>query len=268
MEWKNIYRGIMMGSSDVVPGVSGGTIAVLLGFYDELIAAINGLFSREWKRHFGFLIPLATGVVIAIVSLSRVIEWLLEHFPDPTYIFFLGLILGILPSLFVEANVKINFRLHHYILMLIGIIIVASLRDPEHVQLIEERNLRTYSLFFASGFLGSAAMILPGLSGSFILLILGVYHTVISAVSNFEFSVIFVTAFGIIIGIITMSKIIHYFLKHYYTATFAAIIGLVIGSIFVVFPGIPEEGSMIFASLITFGLGILVAYILGKVERT
>src|SRR5699024_3427935 len=132
MEWKNIYRGLIMGTSDVVPGVSGGTVAVLLGRYGELIAAVNGLFSKDWKRHLGFLIPLGVGVVAAIVSLSRVIEWLLENYPAPTYIFFLGLIIGIIPSLFIEADAKNSFRLEHYIIMLVGIIIMASLRDPEH----------------------------------------------------------------------------------------------------------------------------------------
>ena len=76
MEWKNIYRGLLMGASDVIPGVSGGTIALLLGIYDRLIEAINGLFSREWKKHLNFLVPLGIGVAIAIFSLAKLIVWL------------------------------------------------------------------------------------------------------------------------------------------------------------------------------------------------
>src|SRR5699024_5672036 len=88
MEWKNIYRGLLMGASDVIPGVSGGTIAVLLGIYDRLIAAINGFFSKEWKKHLTFLIPLGIGMATAVLLLSRVIEWLFNHYPAPTNFFF------------------------------------------------------------------------------------------------------------------------------------------------------------------------------------
>src|SRR5699024_11407522 len=82
MEWKNIYRGMAMGVSDIVPGVSGGTIAVILGIYDQFIASINGLFSKDWKRHLAFLIPLALGMGIAIVLFSQVMKWLLNHHED------------------------------------------------------------------------------------------------------------------------------------------------------------------------------------------
>lgn len=88
MEWRNIYRGLLMGATDLVPGISGGTIAVLLGIYDRLIAAISGIFSKEWKKHIGFLIPLGLGMVIAIFLLASLIEWLFEHYPGPTQFFF------------------------------------------------------------------------------------------------------------------------------------------------------------------------------------
>src|SRR5690625_4230808 len=109
MEWKNIYRGMVMGISDVVPGVSGGTIAVILGFYDRLIAAINGLFTRQWKKQLNFLIPLVIGVAIAIFSFSRVMNWLLAHYEQTTYYFFLLLFFGILSFLFFVFVVINNF---------------------------------------------------------------------------------------------------------------------------------------------------------------
>src|SRR5699024_12193684 len=98
MEWKNIYRGMAMGVSDIVPGVSGGTIAVILGIYDQFIASINGLFSKDWKRHLAFLIPLALGMGTAIVLFSHVMKWLLNHHDKVTFYFFIGLIVGILRS--------------------------------------------------------------------------------------------------------------------------------------------------------------------------
>jgi putative membrane protein len=268
MEWKNIYRGLMMGASDVIPGVSGGTIAVLLGIYDRLIAAINGLMSRDWKKQLGFLIPLGIGIGSAVLLLSRLIEWLFEHYPGPTQFFFLGLIIGILPYLFHQADAKKSFKVNHYILILIGALLVGSmlfLTESEGA-VIEDVTLMTYVQLFFSGFIASAAMILPGISGSFILLVIGMYATVISAISNLQLDIIAVVGIGILLGIITMSKIINYFLVNFRSATFALIIGLVFGSIFVVFPGWPDSTSMILLSVVTVAAGLFVAYILGKIE--
>lgn len=268
MEWKNIYRGMVMGASDVIPGVSGGTIAVLLGIYDRLIAAINGVFSKDWKKHLSFLIPLGLGIVLAIFSLSRLMEWLLQTHSGPTYFFFLGLIIGVLPFLFRQAEAKSTFKSQHYILLVIGAILIASLvfLHESEGAIIENMTFATYLLLFVSGFIGSAAMILPGISGSFMLLVIGVYPTVISAISNFRLDIIAVTGAGIAIGIITMSKVIHYFLTHYRASTFAVIIGMVIGSVFVIFPGWPTNSTLLLVSMFTFIIGLLAAYILGKVE--
>ncbi|MFS0675033.1 DUF368 domain-containing protein [Ornithinibacillus sp. 179-J 7C1 HS] len=268
MEWKNIYRGLLMGASDVIPGVSGGTIAVLLGIYDRLIASINGLMTKDWKKHLGFLIPLGVGVACAVLLLSRVIEWLFEHYPGPTQFFFLGLIIGIIPYLFHQAEVRTKFKANHYILLVIGALVVGSmlfLHENEGV-IIEEMTFSTYVLLFFSGFIASAAMILPGISGSFILLVIGVYATVISAISNLQIDVIAVVGIGIVLGIITMSKVINYFLVNYRSATFALIIGLVIGSVFVVFPGWPDSTALVLLSVLTFAAGLFAAYVLGKVE--
>lgn len=268
MEWKNIYRGFVMGTADVIPGVSGGTIAVLLGIYDRLIAAINGLFSKDWKKHISFLIPLGIGMVAAIFTLARLMEWLLIHYSGPTFFFFLGLIIGVLPLLFHEADVKVSFQAKHYSILIIGAILIGLLvlLNDDEGAIIVERSVSIYALLFFSGFLGSTAMVLPGISGSFMLLVIGVYSTVISAISNFEFDVIIVTGAGILVGIIFMSKIIHFFLTHYRAATFAAIIGMVIGSIVVIFPGWPTSLSILLISIVTFALGLMAAYTLGKVE--
>lgn len=268
MEWKNIYRGLLMGASDVIPGVSGGTIAVLLGIYDRLIAAINGIFSKDWKKQLGFLIPLAIGVGAAILLLSRLIEWLFEHYAGPTQFFFLGLIIGILPYLFHEADAKHAFETRHYVLLVIGAILVGLLAfiqsgDPG---IIENMTTSTYILLFFSGVLASSAMILPGISGSFMLLIIGVYPTIIGAISNLQFDIIAVTGMGILIGILVMSKIINFFLQRYRHATFALIIGMVIGSIVVVYPGFSNTNSLLILGVLTFAAGLFVAYVLGRVE--
>ncbi|MFC2947800.1 DUF368 domain-containing protein [Virgibacillus sediminis] len=269
MEWKNLYRGMLMGTSDVVPGVSGGTMAVVLGIYDRLIAAVNGLLSKEWKKHLGFLVPLGIGIVLAIFLLASLMEWLFEHHPGPTQFFFLGLILGVLPYLFNKADAKHNFQGKHIVLLIIGTILVGSMAfiTPEEGTVIQNITMTTYFLLFFSGFIASSAMILPGISGSLILLIIGVYATVMSAISNLQLDLIAVIGLGIVLGIIVMSKVIHFCLKNYYTGTFAVVIGLVLGSVFVVFPGWPNSGGEVLASILTFAAGLTAAYILGRLEH-
>ncbi len=261
MEWKNIYRGMLMGASDVIPGVSGGTIAVLLGIYDRLIASVNGVLSKNWKKQLGFLVPLAIGVGTAILLLSKLIEWLFEHFPGPTQFFFLGLIIGVLPYLFHKADAKHSFKMNHVILLVIGAVIVGSMvfLNAGEVGVMTKLQPSDYILLFFSGFVASSAMILPGISGSFMLLILGVYPTVIGAISNMHLDIIAVTGVGILLGIVVMSKIINYFLTNYRTGTFALIIGLVIGSIVVVFPGWPSTTNLLLLSIVAFGAGLFAA---------
>lgn len=269
MEWKNIYRGMLMGTSDLIPGVSGGTIAVVLGIYDRLIEAINGFFSKEWKRHLGFLIPLGAGVVAALLLLSSVIHWLFEHFPNQLQFFFLGLIAGILPFLFRKAGMKTHFSAVHYILLFAAALLVASMaffKEPGVPELLDTSSTRTLILLFFSGWLASMAMILPGISGSFILLLIGVYPTVIEALSERNIVVIAIVGAGVLVGIVISSKIIQYFLVHHHASTYAVIIGLVIGSLAVVYPGMVGGIGGMFFSFLSFLLGLVAAVSLGKLE--
>jgi len=268
MEWKNIYRGMIMGISDVVAGVSGGTIAVILGIYDRLIAAINGVFTKEWRKHLAFLIPLAIGVGLAIFLFSHLMNWLLENYERPTFYFFLGLIIGILPFLFRESEAKRTFRPQHYVILFIGIFLITLLpTGGSEGTIIEERTLAIYGLLFLSGIIASAAMILPGISGSFVLVVLGVYQTVIHAVRVLDIKVILIVGTGIAIGILLMSKLIHYLLTRYRIATFSFIIGLVIGSIYVIFPGWAENVGELVACVLVFAGGLIASVILGKIEH-
>lgn len=267
MEWRNIYRGMLMGTSDLVPGISGGTIAVVLGIYDRLIQAVDGVFSKEWKKHIGFMIPLFIGIGLAILSLSNLIHMLLEDYNEPTLFFFLGLIIGVIPFLFKQANAKETFTKKHYIIMAISTLLAGSLAffQPGSPEAWGPSLTGTqFILLFLSGWLASTAMILPGISGSFMLLLVGVYPTVIKALSDFQLIRIGIIAVGIVFGLMVSSKAIHYLFSHYPTYTYSIIIGLVFGSILVLFPGIPAS---IFLSFLTLLVGLLAAYLLGKLEH-
>ncbi|WP_318614301.1 DUF368 domain-containing protein [Sporosarcina sp. YIM B06819] len=261
MQWRNLYRGFFMGISDLIPGVSGGTIAFILGIYDELLAAISGFFSRDWKKHIGFLLPLGIGIGATLLLFSRVIEFLLKNYHAPTQFFFMGLILGVLPFIAKQAGVKKNFKWTHFLFILLvgtALAMTAFIKPVEPTPITTLTATNTIGLFFA-GWAGSMAMLLPGISGSFILLLLGVYSTAIGALSNLNLPIIAVIGSGVIVGFIVSSKVISYLLAKFTYITFAAIIGLIIGSVFVVYPGIPESGTPFVMSVIAFITGLIVA---------
>lgn len=268
MEWKNIWRGMAMGTSDLIPGVSGGTIAVILGIYDRLIEAISGVFSRYWKKYLGFLIPLAIGVGLAIIGLSHLIEFLLREYYAPTQFFFLGLILGIIPMLIVEIRSRATVRPVHFIVMGIAALLIASMAiiKPTETPIITDVHFTTALLLFFAGWLGSMAMLLPGISGSFVLLLIGVYPTVISAISNFNFLIIGIVGAGVAVGFIVSSKVIRHLLANYPGMTFSVIIGMVAGSLAVVFPAssLPASTGLWILSVLSFLLGVIVVRFLSR----
>ncbi|MEQ6378677.1 DUF368 domain-containing protein [Bacillaceae bacterium S4-13-56] len=269
VEWKNIYRGLAMGTSDVIPGVSGGTIAVVLGIYDRLIAAISGIFSKEWKKHLGFLIPLGVGVVGALLLFSHLVDWLLANYPQPTNFFFLGLIIGVLPFLLKKAEVKKNFRTGHYFMFVVAAILCASLvffKPDEAAAILDSLSMSTIFILFFSGWLASMAMLLPGISGSFVLLIIGIYPSFIAALKDLNIPVLMVIGSGIVVGLIVSSKLIRYSLEHFPSMTYAAIIGLVIGSTVVIFPGFASDMTLLLLSIGSFALGLAAAVGLGAYE--
>ncbi|MBD7984232.1 DUF368 domain-containing protein [Sporosarcina sp. Sa2YVA2] len=270
MEWKNIYRGFLMGISDLIPGVSGGTIAFLLGIYDRLLISISGFFSREWKKHIGFLLPLGIGIGLTLLLFSKVIKFLLENYEQPTQFFFLGLILGVIPFISKQAGVKKNFKFGHFILLIVVAVLLAStvFIKPADSTIITQLTFQNALGLFFAGWAGSMAMLLPGVSGSFVLLLLGVYATAINALATINLPIIIVIGAGVIVGFIASSKIIHYLLANFTHGMFAIIIGLIIGSVFVIYPGIPESGTPFVMSIIAVIMGLIVANMFSAIDTT
>lgn len=269
MEWKNIYRGFLMGVSDLIPGVSGGTIAFLLGIYDRLLTSISGFFTREWKKHLGFLLPLAIGMGVTILVFSRVIDYLLKNYEQPTHFFFVGLIIGVIPFITKQAGVKKNFKIGHFLLLIVVALLLAATNfiKPVDATVITSLSFQNALGLFFAGWLGSMAMLLPGVSGSFILLLLGVYATVINALSTLNIPIILIVGAGVAIGFIVSSKAIHYLLSNYTHSMFAIIIGLIIGSIVVIYPGLPESGTPFVMSIIALVMGLIVANMFDNVKQ-
>ncbi|HCY9934521.1 TPA: DUF368 domain-containing protein [Staphylococcus aureus] len=274
-KWINILKGFAMGTSDLVPGVSGGTIALLLGIYNQFIASISGIFSRRFWPSFTFLIPIIIGMLLAMGSLSNLFNYLLSQHHIPTMFFFGGLIIGIVPYLLKISNYKTSFTTKHYMMVIAGIaiLIVITLMNNGDKHAGETLTLSTSLIikYFIAGMCASSAMLLPGISGSFMLLVFGVYGTVMLAISevvklNFAgLPILLAVGFGVLAGFIISSKIIQYFLTHHKLMTFALIIGFVVGSLFAVFPGLPTNIVMWFVSLVVFIIGFIVSLTLGRI---
>ncbi|MCB8186388.1 DUF368 domain-containing protein [Staphylococcus aureus] len=274
-KWINILKGFAMGTSDLVPGVSGGTIALLLGIYNQFIASISGIFSRRFWPSFTFLIPIIIGMLLAMGSLSNLFNYLLSQHHIPTMFFFGGLIIGIVPYLLKISNYKTSFTTKHYMMVIVGIaiLIVITLMNNGDKHAGETLTLSTGLIikYFIAGMCASSAMLLPGISGSFMLLVFGVYGTVMLAISevvklNFAgLPILLAVGFGVLAGFIISSKIIQYFLTHHKLMTFALIIGFVVGSLFAVFPGLPTNIMMWFVSLVVFIIGFIVSLTLGRI---
>ncbi|WP_107378051.1 DUF368 domain-containing protein [Staphylococcus aureus] len=274
-KWINILKGFAMGTSDLVPGVSGGTIALLLGIYNQFIASISGIFSRRFCPSFTFLIPIIIGMLLAMGSLSNLFNYLLSQHHIPTMFFFGGLIIGIVPYLLKISNYKTSFTTKHYMMVIAGIaiLIVITLMNNGDKHAGETLTLSTGLIikYFIAGMCASSAMLLPGISGSFMLLVFGVYGTVMLAISevvklNFTgLPILLAVGFGVLAGFIISSKIIQYFLTHHKLMTFALIIGFVVGSLFAVFPGLPTNIVMWFVSLVVFIIGFIVSLTLGRI---
>ncbi|HDF6912602.1 TPA: DUF368 domain-containing protein [Staphylococcus aureus] len=274
-KWINILKGFAMGTSDLVPGVSGGTIALLLGIYNQFIASISDIFSRRFWPSFTFLIPIIIGMLLAMGSLSNLFNYLLSQHHIPTMFFFGGLIIGIVPYLLKISNYKTSFTTKHYMMVIAGIaiLIVITLMNNSDKHAGETLTLSTGLIikYFIAGMCASSAMLLPGISGSFMLLVFGVYGTVMLAISevvklNFAgLPILLAVGFGVLAGFIISSKIIQYFLTHHKLMTFALIIGFVVGSLFAVFPGLPTNIVMWFVSLVVFIIGFIVSLTLGRI---
>ena len=233
-------KGLFMGSADIVPGVSGGTIALITGIYERLISAISSIrFSflkpllkgnfTDFKEKlieeidFELFIPLILGIGIAFISLAKVISYLLDTQTAYTFSFFLGLILASAYILYTKLD---NFNIKLIIISIIGIIL-----SYIFVGLNPIATNHSLVVIFISGLIAICAMILPGISGSFLLLLLGQYQYMLNALNSRNLVEIFVFGIGAVIGILGFSKLLNYLLERYESATMAFLIGIMVGTL-------------------------------------
>lgn len=235
-------KGFAMGAANVIPGVSGGTIALLTGIFNELIGALNALLTpKAWKLlfkgsfrefweyiHGTFLLWLGAGVVASVFSLAKLMEYVLSHHPVQTWAFFFGLIL--VSAVFMLADLKGKKAVDVFWLA-IGAAMGAA------ICLLSPSTTPDAPWFIAiCGAIAICTMILPGISGSFILVLLGKYDYIMGAVSNLDIPVLAVFAVGCVVGIVAFSKILHWLIAHFEKQTLLVLIGFTVGSLVKVWP--------------------------------
>lgn len=268
-------KGIGIGVANIIPGVSGGTIAVILGIYDRLIEAIAEFFENPEKRkeYIFFIAKILTGAIFAILFLSRIMEFLLEHHFKETMFLFMGLVLGGIPAI-VASHEDMRIRTSRILAFVLGMIVVLgiSIIGKEYgkplipVPAGETASLQFqgYIMMLVAGFFAGGAMIVPGISGSFILVILGQYVTIINAIRYFHIKPLLVLAVGAAAGLAVFSKAIDICLKKMPSFTYYFILGLICASFYKIFPGIPVTiGQTIFCGM-TFIAGAACSYALSK----
>ncbi len=235
-------RGLVMGAADIVPGVSGGTVALMTGIYDRLIRAIvavdrdclallvNGRLSAVWHRIDGmFLLPLSLGILTAVFATASTIHWLLENYPQPLWAFFSGLILAS-GALLLRDEVLLN-RIDRVLWFGLGVTVAVVIAFMPPLSL-----LSGLPGLFIAGAIAICAMIMPGISGSFMLVLMGMYAPVLSAVRHLEILDLMVFAAGCITGLATFSRVLHTLLRSHRVLAMAFLCGVLMGSLVAVWP--------------------------------
>ena len=267
-------KGFMMGIANLIPGVSGGTLALTLGIYEDLIGAISHFF-KNIKKNLRFLIPLVIGLGISIVLGSKVITESLENYPFATTFFFIGLILGGLPLLCkkVKGTKKSASHLFLFLGTFIFILLLGFLQGTGEVSL-KGIGLVGYLLLFGVGAIAAATMVIPGVSGSMVLMLLGYYNPVMDAIKEFthfedivpNFLILVPFGIGVLVGIIGIAKLIEFLFQKYETKTYYGVLGFVFASIITLLLSVFPVKAQLLEIGIGIGLlaiGALIGYKLG-----
>lgn len=236
-----VVRGMAMGAADVVPGVSGGTIAFITGIYDELLHSIKSIgpqtlvllkqqgLAAAWQSFNGtFLLCVFAGILISLKTFASLITIGLEQFPVLIWAFFFGLVLA---SIFYFAKQQTGWRWSHWLACLLGAACVYALSIATPAQLPG-----TWWILFFGGFVAICAMILPGVSGSFLLLLVGLYPEFLRAINTMDLVALGSFGLGCICGLLVFSRFLSWLLDHYHKLTLAALVGFLVGSLSVIWP--------------------------------
>lgn len=273
---KLIVIGVILGVANVIPGVSGGTLAVVFNIYDRLISVITlnvkKIFS-EWK----FILPLVVGMGLGIILFSKAITFLFEHYPVQTNWFFIGIILGSIPMIIKRLLVASKNsakgsekKAVPVSAIVCGVVALGIMAIMTYVNVAESGapiQTELTPVLAVKLFIGLAcatiAMIIPGISGSFLMLVVGIYSTIIAAISDFNIPLLIPAVIGGAVGLLGGAKLVRFLMAKVPAQTYGAIMGLVLGSILVIFPGFGGFATLA-TSLLAAAVGFVVSFFAGR----
>lgn len=272
-------KGMLLGSAMIIPGVSGGTLAISLGLYERIINTISHFF-KDFKNNLLFIINLGLGILASLVLGALILNYTFEHYPIPTILFFIGLLIGSIPSLMKKVDFKNTIKISNILFFLLGISIVLGvylLKGNNDVVFSNNFNaIQTIKLVLV-GIIAAATLVVPGISGSFMLMVLGYYEPILKTITdlikfnNITNNLIILAPFGVgvLLGIIGIAKLIEYLLKKHEIKTYYAIIGFLVASIIEIFISLFSYTTnliQIIVSIVLFLLGLLLTLKVFKSE--
>lgn len=232
----NFFKGIAIGAGAILPGISSGVLCVILGIYEKLLDSVLSFF-KNIKQNAKFLFPIVLGGIFGVLIFSKILNYLLYAYPLQTKSTFVGLILSSIPKLLKDVNNKHKFKLRYafYLIFALTIGIITVLLE-KHIVVSSSSYEFNYFYLILCGFLMSIGVIVPGVSSTIILMLLGVYSAYLTSVSSVYLPILVPMGIGLIIGSLIFMKITKVLLNKFYAQTFYTIIGFTLGSIFVIWP--------------------------------
>lgn len=229
--WNTVLKGGIIGATMIVPGVSGGTMAIILGIYDRLISAVSS-FHKNVKENVLFLTLFAIGAGCGFYLFATPVSWLLDNFEFPTICFFILIVLCGIPTIGKKSGIqKIDFEALTYLIF--GALLVTAIsRTPSNVfQSVADVGSGFWLRLFLSGTAAAVALILPGISFTHFLLILGLYESLLDAVKNIQLTFLLPLGLGVIVGVLSLSKLLEHLMEKYPKQTYLMILGFIVGSV-------------------------------------
>lgn len=264
---------MFVGITETVPGVSGSTIAMVLGVYERLLNALSMLTTKDRIKAFPFLFTFSIGMAGGFIASIQLIHYLLTNFQLQTFFFFIGIIVGFLPYIWKDTvnTTDTGLRKKHCFIMFISLSLVIMMQFFANAGNLDMDNLSfsNYFYFIISGFFASTALVLPGISGALILTIMGIYDIAVPALLTVNIPVIATIGSGVVLGILITSKLVKYLLTNYISETYSAMIGLISGSIFAILSNL-KTGFYLELNItvfITFISGVILVILLNKYKN-
>lgn len=250
---RNCFKGVAIGSGAILPGISSGVFCVIFGIYEKLLDSILNFFA-DIKNNFKFLFPIIIGTIFGIILFGKILNYCLYQFPIQTKSIFIGLILGSIPALLKETNSKHSPKVCYWFFFLLAFLIGTGCIFLENTLALQTsvENINFFYLILC-GFFMSVGIVVPGVSSTIILMLLGIYPIYLSSVSNVYLPVLIPIAIGVLLGGFCFMKLTKFLLEHFYSPTFYCIIGFTVGSILILLPS--------FSSPLEVVLGVLSCFL-------